>query len=178
MATVPLNDVQLAVAEELDVLIFVHPLYVDRHSHLQNYYLSNFIGNPYETTVAIANVIFSGLMERFPKLKLCFAHGGGFFPYQIGRFEHGYPVRPEASKDINQSPLETMKQLYFDTITFHTKPLAYLAQLVGSHQILMGSDAPFQMSDPDPVTTVRNLDISSSEKKNILGRNAIRLLGI
>lgn len=165
-------------AEELDVLVFVHPLYTESPKNLQSYYLANFIGNPYETTVTIANLIFSGFIDIFPKLKLCFSHGGGFFPYQIGRFEHGYNVRDEANKDSKKSPLELLDRLYFDTLTFNPQSLNYLIQLMGSKNILMGSDAPFQMSETNPVSIITGLDITQNEKDDILSKNAMDLFGI
>jgi aminocarboxymuconate-semialdehyde decarboxylase len=215
MATVPMNDVEIATreleravtklgmeaveigsnvegkllnstefhpffkkAEELNVLVFVHPYYIGQKANLENYYLTNFIGNPLDTTVTIANLIFSGFMEAFPKLKLCFAHGGGFFPYQIGRFEHGYHFRPEPKEGGGRSPLETLKRFYFDTITFHRQSLEFLVQLAGSDKVLMGSDFPFDMGDPDPVRAVNALELGSADKENIWGKNVIDLLKI
>jgi aminocarboxymuconate-semialdehyde decarboxylase len=165
-------------AEELDVLVFVHPYYIGHKQNLENYYLTNFIGNPLDTTVTMANLIFSGFMERFQNLNLCFAHGGGFFPYQIGRFEHGYHVRPEPKEKGSHPPLETLKRFYFDTITFHPKSLDFLVDLVGSGKVLMGSDFPFDMGDPDPVGSVNALSVAEREKEKILGKNVLGLFKI
>jgi aminocarboxymuconate-semialdehyde decarboxylase len=165
-------------AAELDVLIFTHPYYVAAKQGLEDYYLTNLIGNPYDSTVMIANLMFSGALDDLPNLKLCVVHAGGFAPYQIGRFEHGYQVRPEARAKAQTSPLQLIHRLYFDTITFNPQALRYLINLVGEDNIVLGTDAPFDMGDEAPVRNVESVpNLTDEEREAILSRTARKLLG-
>ena len=164
-------------ATELDVLVFTHPYYVAAKQGLEDYYLTNLIGNPYDSTVMIANLMFSGTLDELPNLKLCVAHAGGFAPYQIGRFEHGYQVRPESRAKARTSPLQLIHRLYFDTITFNPKALRYLIDLVGEDNIVLGSDAPFDMADETPLTSVESVpNLTNKEREAILSGTASKLL--
>ncbi len=166
-------------AQELEAFIFVHPTNVAGIDRMPKYHLRNLIGNPLDTSLAIASLIFGGVLENFPKLKFCFAHAGGFIPYQLGRLEHGYKVRPESKEIISKPPSEYFKLLYFDTITHYTPALKYLIERVGSDRVLLGSDYPFDMADPDPVSTVNSLEsISHVERREVLSENAAQLLRI
>jgi aminocarboxymuconate-semialdehyde decarboxylase len=164
--------------EALDVLVFVHPdqpiIGADK---LGEYYLGNLVGNPIETTRSIADVVFSGLLEAYPKLKICFAHAGGTVPYIRGRFEHGYHVRTEPKAKIKRPPSEYIKLLYFDTITHWEPALEFLVNTVGADHVVVGSDYPFDMGPAEPVRFVEGVPgISAEDKKKILSENAIRLL--
>jgi aminocarboxymuconate-semialdehyde decarboxylase len=162
---------------ELDVLVFTHPYYVGAKQGLEDYYLTNLIGNPYDSTVMIANLMFSGALEEVPTLKLCVAHAGGFAPYQIGRFEHGYRVRPESGAKAQTSPLQLIHRLYFDTITFNPKALRYLIDVVGEGNIVLGSDAPFDMADEAPLKSVESVpNLTNKEREAILSGTARKLL--
>ncbi|HVL57679.1 MAG TPA: amidohydrolase family protein, partial [Burkholderiaceae bacterium] len=119
-------------AADLGVFVFAHPYYVGSKSGLECYYLTNLIGNPLDTTVMLANLMFSGALDELPSLKLCLAHGGGFAPYQIGRLAHGHRVRAETKADSSSSPLALVKRLYFDSLVFEPKALRYLIDLVGA----------------------------------------------
>jgi len=160
-------------AEELDVFVFVHP-YLEKKEAKDEYYLSNFIYNPFETARTMANFIFNGFIERFPKIKICFAHGGGFLPYQIGRLNHGYETRPRARKDADLYPSEAISKFYFDSLIFDYKSLDFLVKLIGADNIMMGSDSPFGMSDSSPVTTINQLLLSEREKEKIKGDNVLK----
>lgn len=164
--------------EDLDILVFVHPyLPIIGAEKLGEYYLINLIGNLYETTRCIVDVIFSGLLEAFPKLKLVFAHAGGAIPYIRGRLEHGYDVRTEPKAKIRRPPSEYIKLLYFDTITHWGPALEFLVQTVGADHVLLGSDYPADMGPAEPVRFVEGVPgISADDKKKILGGNAIKLL--
>jgi aminocarboxymuconate-semialdehyde decarboxylase len=165
-------------AESLDVLVFVHPDQpIIGEDKLGEYYLGNLVGNPIETTRSIADVVFSGLLEAYPKLKICFAHAGGTVPYIRGRFEHGYQVRTEPKAKIKRPPSEYIKLLYFDTITHWEPALEFLVNTVGADHVVVGSDYPFDMGPAEPVRFVEGVPgISAEDKKKILGENAIRLL--
>ncbi len=166
-------------AQDLGVLLFFHPCNDTGEERMGRYHLANFVGHPTETALAIGSLIFGGVLEKLPELKLCFAHAGGSMPSLIGRFDHGYKVRPECRSAIPRAPSEYFRRLYFDTIAHSEQILLYLIQSVGSDKVLLGSDYPADMSDPQPVATVGNLkQISERDKRRIWGQNAARLLKI
>jgi aminocarboxymuconate-semialdehyde decarboxylase len=143
---------------------------------LQEFYLSNLIGNPLDTTIAAANLIFSGVLEKYPNLKVILAHGGGQLPYIFGRLEHGYQVRPESRDLIHQSPRQFLGNFYCDILTHSDEALRYLVSLVGSDHVLLGTDYPYDMGDNTPVDTVmRQTGIAESDRRRILRDNAIDL---
>jgi aminocarboxymuconate-semialdehyde decarboxylase len=164
--------------EALDLFVFVHPDQpIIGEDKLSEYYLGNLVGNPIETTRSIADVVFSGLLAAYPKLKICFAHAGGTVPYIRGRFEHGYHVRTEPKAKIDRPPSEYIKLLYFDTITHWEPALEFLVNTVGADHVVVGSDYPFDMGPAEPVRFVEGVPgISAGDKKKILSENAIRLL--
>jgi aminocarboxymuconate-semialdehyde decarboxylase len=165
--------------EELDVPIFIHPHLVAGSDRLEDFYLHNFIGNPLDTTIAAARLIFSGVLEKYPGLKIVLAHAGGQLPYIIGRIEHGYHVRPECQEKIHRSPWTFFKNFYFDTITHNPDTLRYLISLAGSDHVLLGSDYPYDMEDQDPVQTVSRLSgIKAKDRQNIIRENAIAVFGL
>ena len=145
---------------------------------LGSYYLNNLIGNPLDTTIAAACLVFSGVLERYPNLKICLAHGGGFVPYQAGRFVHGWHVRQEPKKKLPKPPTDSLKRFYFDTITHSTEVLEFLVGSAGADQVLLGSDYPFDMGMPDGVLQVKNLSIPAADQNAILGGRARTLLGV
>jgi aminocarboxymuconate-semialdehyde decarboxylase len=166
-------------AQELGAFILVHPHHPPGADRMKDYGLWNLLGFPTATSLAIGSIIFGGVLEDFPKLKFCFVHGGGFIPYQIGRLDWGFRVRPDCSAIIKKRPSEYFKLMYFDTITHYRPALEYLIATVGSDRIVVGTDAPFDVADPDPARTVRQLQsITASEKEKILGMTAARILGI
>ena len=165
--------------EDLDLPIFIHPHHVAGLDRLLNFYLNNLIGNPLDTTIAAANLIFSGVLEKYPRLKIILAHAGGQFPYIIGRMEHGYQVRPECQEKVHKSPLAFFKSFYFDIITHNPDALRYLISLAGSDHVLLGSDYPYDMGDLNPVQTVSQLSgIKVKDRQKILRENAIALFGL
>jgi aminocarboxymuconate-semialdehyde decarboxylase len=165
--------------EELNVPIFIHPHHVAGMDRLEDFYLSNLIGNPLDTTIAAAQLIFNGVLEKYPGLKIILAHGGGQFPYIVGRIEHGYQVRPECKEKVHRSPMAFFKNFYFDIITHNLDALRYLIGITGSDHVLLGSDYPYDMGDPDPVQTVSRLSrIKEEDQRKILRENAIALFGL
>lgn len=165
--------------EDLNVPVFIHPHHVAGMDRLQDFYLSNSIGNPLDTTIAAAQLIFSGVLEKFPTLRFILAHGGGQFPFIMGRIEHGYEVRPEAKEKVHQPPRAFLKHFYFDTITHNPDALRYLIAFAGSDHVLLGSDYPYDMGDPDPVQSVSKLPrIKKEDRKKIMRENAIALFGL
>jgi aminocarboxymuconate-semialdehyde decarboxylase len=166
-----------ATAAELDAFILVHPISVAGADRLSSYYLTNLIGNPLDTTIAAACLAFSGVLERYPSLKFCLAHGGGFLPYQAGRFEHGWHVREEPKKRLPKPPTDSLKRFYFDSILHSKDALEFLVGSAGADRVLLGSDYPFDMGMPDGVLQVRSLPIAAAEQASILGEKAQALLG-
>ena len=163
-------------AQEVDAFVFVHPDRVAGTDRLSRYYLSNILGNPLDTSIAIASLVFGGVVERYPTLTLCFAHGGGFIPYQRGRLRRGWVVRPEA-KGLRGPPEESLSRLYFDTILHSPAALGYLVGTVGSDRVLLGSDYPFDMGPDDPVADVLAVPgLDRAARDQILGDTAARLL--
>lgn len=156
------------------VFILTHPYYFGSKPGLEPYYLTNLIGNPLDTTVMAAHLIFSGVMEEIPDLKICLSHGGGFAPYQIGRLVHGWKVRSEA-KTVGHSPKQLLKRFYFDTITHDPQALRYLIDFAGAEHVLMGTDIPFDMADPDPAGTLADIGLDHRSAHRITAGNAIDL---
>jgi aminocarboxymuconate-semialdehyde decarboxylase len=166
-----------AAAAELDAFILVHPINVAGMDRLGSYYLNNLIGNPLDTTIAAACLVFSGVLERYPTLKICLAHGGGFVPYQAGRFLHGWHVRTEPKKKLPKPPTDSLDRFLFDTIVHSKEVLEFLVGNAGAQRVLLGSDYPFDMGMPDGVLQVRGLSIPAAEQAAILGGRAQALLG-
>ena len=165
--------------EDLDMPIFIHPHHVAGLDRLLDFYLNNLIGNPLDTTIAAAKLIFSGVLEKYPGLKIILAHGGGQFPYIIGRWEHGYKVRPECKEKVRKSPMAFFKNFYFDTITHNPDLLRYLVSIAGSDHVLLGTDYPYDMADENPVQTVSQLTrIKAADRQKIMRENAIALYGL
>lgn len=164
-----------AMATQLNAFILVHPMNASGVPGIDSYYLHNLIGNPLDTTVAAASLVFGGVLERHPKLTFCMAHGGGFVPYQTGRFLHGWRVRNEPKVHMKNSPEASFKKLLFDTILHDPRPLQFLVDMVGSSRVFLGSDYPFDMGQYN-IEIVRSLDITDQEKIDILRDNAVRLL--
>ncbi|NKK56246.1 amidohydrolase family protein [Rhizobium leguminosarum] len=161
-------------AADRGVFILTHPYYFGSKPGLEPYYLTNLIGNPLDTTVMAAHLIFGGVMEEIPNLKICLSHGGGFAPYQVGRLVHGWNVRKEA-KTVNTSPKELLKRFYFDTITHDPEALRYLIDFAGADHALLGTDIPFDMADLDPLGTLALADVSLEDRTRIIGGNALDL---
>jgi aminocarboxymuconate-semialdehyde decarboxylase len=166
-----------AAAAELGAFMMIHPTNVAGADRLRSYYLANLIGNPLDTTIAAACLVFGGVMERHPKLNVCLVHGGGFVPYQAGRWAHGWQLRPEPKVNIKQSPEPWIDRFYYDTI-LHAKPqLEFLVASMGPKRVLMGSDYPYDMGTGECVRQVDALWIDDADKAAILNGNAVTLLG-
>ena len=162
----------------LRVPIFLHPLNVIGAERLTNHYLHNLLGNPFDTAVAAANLIFSGLLDRFPKLQVCLPHAGGALPYLIGRLNHGWKVRQECG-GLKRPPSSYLRRFTYDTISHAPESLNYLIKLVGADRVMIGSDYCFDMGYERPVEAVTRLrGLTRAGRAKILGGNAARLLGL
>jgi aminocarboxymuconate-semialdehyde decarboxylase len=166
-----------AAAAELDALLLIHPVNVGAADRLRSYYLNNLIGNPLDTTIAAACLVFGGVLERHPRLKVCLVHGGGFVPYQAGRWAHGWHVRPEPKVNLKQSPEPWIERFYYDTILHSTENLAFLIGSAGPKRVMLGSDYPYDMGTGECVRQVRALSIPEADKATVLSTQAWGLLG-
>ena len=140
--------------EALDLAILIHGANVAGGDRLRDFHLLNLVGFPFDTTLAAARLIFAGVLDRFPRLRLCIAQAGGFLPYIVGRLDHGYAVRPECRRFIGRLPSEYLGRLYFDTITHSARALELLLDTAGADRVMLGSDFPFDMGTPDPRSVV------------------------
>lgn len=165
-----------AAAEELGCLIFMHPLGFTHGERLSDYYLNNIIGNPLESAVALSHMIFGGVLDSYPGLKLCVAHGGGYLPAYWGRMDHAWRVRPECREHISAPPSTYLRNVWLDTLVFDRTELRDLVNAHGVDRLCLGTDYPFDMSEPDPVGFHGDLD--EAERGAILGKNAALLLGL
>lgn len=164
--------------EKRGLTIFLHPVTVVSPQRLQKYYLTNLIGNPTESAIAAAHLIFGEVMDRFPQLNVCLPHGGGSFPFLVGRITHGWSVRAE-TKHLATPPDQYLRRFHYDTITHAHPALDYLINLVGADRVVLGSDFCFDMSYQRPVDMVtEHAGLSAADRDLILGGNAKRLLAL
>lgn len=178
----PKFDPFWAKAEELGTVIFIHPQGVpELQKRLQgNGYLPNVIGNPLETTIALSHLIFEGTLDRFPGLKICAAHGGGYLPSYADRSDHGCLTSPESCNKapLKKHPTEYLKQLYFDSLVFTPEALRHLAAMCGAGQIVMGTDYPFPWTSTAVEHIMATPGLSDAEREAMLGGTAAKLLRI
>jgi aminocarboxymuconate-semialdehyde decarboxylase len=169
-------------AEELGVLVFIHPIgTAELKSRLQgNGGLENTIGNPLETTLALSHLIYEGTLDRFPGLKICAAHGGGYLPSYAARSDHICLTFPDrcTAVPLKKKPTEYLKQLYFDALVFTPEALRHLAAQVGVSQLVLGSDYPFPWDKNTVDHILKTPELTDADRVNILGGTAARLLGI
>lgn len=164
------------VAEQENIIIIIHPFTYGTQKFMDHYYLSNLAGNPIYTTLAASNLIFSGIFEKLPNLKIVLCHGGGFIPYQMGRLDHGYMVRKESKRNIVKKPSFYLKNnFYFDTVLHNDMALKFLINLFGSKRVMMGSDFPYDMGENNPYENVLKLGLQKEDLENIAGLNASNL---
>jgi aminocarboxymuconate-semialdehyde decarboxylase len=177
-----------AKAEELGVVVFIHPQADGAttqlgHRFKGNGYLGNVIGNPLETTIALSHLIFEGTLDKFPGLKIIAAHAGGFLPSYAGRSDHGCPSRPDLCPGgthgtIKKQPSEYLKQLYYDSMVFRPEGVRHLVAEVGASQLLVGTDLPYPWSKTVVDLILKTPGLSDDDKTAILGGTAAKLLGI
>ena len=168
-------------AEELGTVIFIHPRnFPAGQSRLNgNGRLDNVIGNPLETSIALSHLIFEGTLDRFPGVKICAAHGGGYLPSYIGRSDHCATHDQSHCKPTEKLPSEYLHQLYFDSLVYHTENLRHLIRTVGAQQVVIGTDFPFAMGNVDSIDHVLSVEeLSPEEQRLILGGTLAELLKI
>jgi aminocarboxymuconate-semialdehyde decarboxylase len=170
----PLFESVLARIEALELPIFLHPVETEGN-RLRPFFLSNLLGNPMDTAIAACHLIFGGVLDRHPKLQVCLPHAGGVLPILIGRIDHGWKVRDDL-KHLPQAPSTYLQRFTYDTIT-HSKPIMeFVIKQVGSERVMVGSDYCFTMGYDRPVQFLDQVDLTSTQRRMILGGNAERLL--
>lgn len=167
-----------AACEQLGMAVFVHPWDMMGEKDMQKYWLPWLVGMPAEVSRAICSLIFSGTLERLPGLRICFAHGGGAFPATIGRIEHGFNVRPDLFTDNSYSPRRYLSRMYFDSLVHESAKLDYLINLVGSDQVMLGSDYPFPLGEAEPGKLIDSMDYEDEIKAMLLHGSALNWLDL
>jgi aminocarboxymuconate-semialdehyde decarboxylase len=167
----------LETAARLGVPLILHPYYVGNRFGLDDFYLTNLVGNPLATVICAARLIFSGTLDELPSLRLVLMHGGGYLPYQIGRLDHGHRVRPEAAGS-KLAPSAYLDRFCYDTITHAPAPLRFLVDQVGAGRVLFGTDFPFDMAAGPLTDQIAGTALNPEAIARIAGRNAIREFGL
>lgn len=157
--------------------LFLHPVEVIGHQRLGAYYLTNLLGNPFESAVAAAHLIFGGVLDRLPSLVVCLPHAGGAFPWLVGRLNRGWEKRADL-KHIRHAPVDYLRRFYYDTVGYSDHVLEYLVKVVGADRVLMGSDYCFPIAYEKPVDVVTaHPRLDDEQKRKIVEENARALLG-
>lgn len=178
-----LNDPNLfpifEVCQDLDMAVFVHPWDMMGKSKMEDYWLPWLVGMPAESSLAICSMIFGGVFERLPKLKVAFAHGGGSFPATIGRIEHGFNVRPDlCAVDNPINPRDYLGKFYLDSLVHDPKVLDYIIDLMGEDKIALGTDYPFPLGELEPGQLIHSTNYTPKRKAKLLAENAFDWLGL
>jgi aminocarboxymuconate-semialdehyde decarboxylase len=174
----PQFEVFWEVAEALRMVVCIHPFDAAPHGMLARYGLGNLVGNPYDTGLAAALLIYGGVLERHPDLRVVLYHGGGAFPSLLGRLDMGYRVYPECQTAIPRPPSTYVTQFAFDIIAFRQDMLRYLIDTYGAERLVVGSDYPLPAGLAHPVAEVKALGLDAETESAVLGGNASRLLGL
>jgi aminocarboxymuconate-semialdehyde decarboxylase len=169
-----------AAADRLGAAVFVHPWDMLGKERMGKYWLPWLVGMPAETSLAICEILFSGLLERLPRLRLAFAHGGGAFPYTLGRIDHAFHVRPDlCAVDTAVCPRRQVERLYFDTLVHDAEALRYLLRTVGAQRLALGTDYPFPLGELGPGKLIDSLDeLTPGERELLLAGTAREFLGL
>jgi len=162
-------------AADLEAPVVLHPYLLEAVERFGRHYLHNLVGYPFETTLAAASLILGGTLDRFPALSVVLVHGGGLLPYHIGRFDRAHRTRSEARADGAGLPSGYLRRFHYDTLVQRPEALRYLVGLVGHDRVVLGSDHPFWLGDPDPLRVVREAGLDRGAETAILGENAARV---
>jgi len=166
-------------AEELGCALFIHPWEMMGETQMQQYWLPWLVGMPAETSRAICSMIFGGVLQTFPKLRIAFAHGGGSFPLTIGRIEHGFKVRPDlVAVDNAINPREYVGKFWIDSLVHDEKAMQYIIDVIGESKICLGSDYPFPLGEHHPGKLIETMHFEKESQEKLLFKNAKEWLGI
>lgn len=165
--------------EQLNAAVFIHPWEMMGQADMPDYWLPWLVGMPAETTRAICSLIFGGVLERLPNLRVCFAHGGGTFAYTLGRIAHGFAVRPDlCAVDNAIDPREYLGRFYVDSLVHDEEALKFLINKVGIDKVMLGTDYPFPLGELAPGELIRQSDYNPEQKQQLLAHNALNWLGL
>jgi aminocarboxymuconate-semialdehyde decarboxylase len=168
----------LKTIEQLGCFIFAHPYQCLAEGGMDEYYLRNFIGFPLDTTLMVAHLMYSGALDELAELRILLAHGGGYVPYQIGRFIYGFEVRPEPKAKTHTSPAALLRRFYFDALTHDAQAARHLIDRVGADRVVIGSDHPFDMGPKDLIGGIDAIPrLTPGERESVCSRTALSLLG-
>ena len=167
-------------AQDLDAAIFVHPWDMMAKEKMPRYWLPWLVGMPAETSLAICSIMFGGVLDRFPKLRFCFAHGGGSFPATIGRIEHGFHVRPDLVQvNTKTEPRDYLHRLYFDSLVHDPAVLRYMLEVFTANRIMLGSDYPFPLGEHHPGELIESMqELTPEIRERLLSGTALEFLGL
>jgi aminocarboxymuconate-semialdehyde decarboxylase len=150
--------------------IFVHPMFVCGDDRVNDYDMVNAVGRLADTTIAVSRLLFSGHLTRYPGVKLVVSHGGAALPFALGRLKRNHAIHPE-----HGDPAPEFRRLYFDTVLFEARSLRYLCDVAGADKVMLGSDHPFPIGDPEPCKVVEATDLTDAERQAILGDTAVEI---
>jgi aminocarboxymuconate-semialdehyde decarboxylase len=167
-----------ARAEERGIAVFIHPVGYTHPDRLDHHYLFNIVGHPIESTLAVSNLIFGGVLHQHPELKIVIAHGGGYVAAYPARMDHAYHAREDVREGLPLPPGEYLGKLHFDTMVFAPDQLRFLIDKYGAEHVLLGTDYPYDMGEDDPIGLVERTGVGDAELDLICGGNAARLLGL
>lgn len=168
-----------AACENLGMAVFVHPWEMMGERDMQKYWLPWLVGMPAETSRAICSLIFSGVLERLPNLRICFAHGGGSFPATVGRIEHGFEMRPDlVAVDNTRNPRQYLGKFWLDSLVHDAAMLSFLVKLVGADKVALGSDYPFPLGELQPGSLINELSFGEEIKAKLLHGAALEWLNL
>jgi aminocarboxymuconate-semialdehyde decarboxylase len=162
------------LASDLGCFVLCHPAHPRAGGTMRRFYLSNVVGNPWETTLAFTSLVLGGVLDEAPGMRICFVHGGGYITAAIGRLGHAYEVRREVTGSA-RPPAAYLDRVYFDSLTHDADGLVDLVRKVGADRVLLGSDYPADMGDEDPVAAVRAAALDDAVRDAIIGGNASRI---
>jgi aminocarboxymuconate-semialdehyde decarboxylase len=161
-----------AAMEALNLALFIHPHNVAGQERMGDYHLRNLVGFPLDTTLAAAQLIFAGVLDRFPRLRICLGQAGGFLPYIIGRLDAGYRARPECRRNISRTPSDYFRNFYYDTIIHSAHASAFLIDTIGAERVMFGTDFPFDMNATSPVAEIETQKWLTAQHRHLVYSDA------
>jgi aminocarboxymuconate-semialdehyde decarboxylase len=167
-----------ATAEALGALVMIHPAGFTEARRLSRHYFNNVIGNPFDTTLALHHLIFDGVLERYPRLKVLASHGGGYLGGYSGRIDHAWGARSDSRGSLPRPPTSYFRNIWVDTIVFTPHQLRHLIEVFGADHVLLGTDFPFDMAEMDPIGHITGAGLDPKTVELVCGGNAARLLGL
>ena len=159
---------------KLDTTLMIHPPGLSHGQRLGNFFMVNTEGPPLEEIMAINHLIFGGVLDRHPELRIIIVHGGGYFPFYVGRMDHAWAYRPELKRLTSKRPSDYLSSIWYDTCVFRPDHVKTLVDLAGADRVMLGSDFPFDMGDPDPLGTVEKAGLTPEALKQVCGQTAER----